>query len=93
MTKKATRKASATIVATTRTVVETETLVRLTAPTRGNRQGFCCGIVVINGVVRDAAPIVRGMIGWSSDSVRNYCKAVGWKATIVKELEAWPGRK
>lgn len=38
-----------------------------------------------DGNVRRAAPIIKYMIGWSDDRVRDYVKAQGWKASIVKE--------
>jgi hypothetical protein len=40
---------------------------------------FTCGIVVSNKVVIEAAPIVKYMVGWETERVRNYCDKRGWK--------------
>lgn len=42
---------------------------------------FVAGIVIEDGKVVRAAPIVRYMLGWSEDRVREYVNRKGWKAT------------
>jgi hypothetical protein len=54
-----------------------ETLVQITAP------HFCAGIVV-EGVVRDAAPIVKYMRGWTLDKVTSYCAQRHWQVQACK---------
>lgn len=47
---------------------------------------FYAGVVLDDDVVTIAAPIVKYMRGWSRDKVREYCRAKGWKISVVKEL-------
>lgn len=45
---------------------------------------FTAGIILhrdIDAVVR-AAPILRFMLGWKRQRVKDYCKAQGWKREI-----------
>lgn len=58
-----------------------ETLAQIDAP------HFCCGIVLWDNVVVEAAPIVRYMRKWSRERVRAYCADKGWSVTVVHELE------
>jgi hypothetical protein len=44
---------------------------------------FTAGIVLRDGVVTEAAPIVKYMKGWRRDSVRSYCKERHWEVSIV----------
>jgi hypothetical protein len=54
-----------------------ETLVRVVAP------HFVAGLIVRDGYCIRAAPILRRMIGWSSDQIREYFRQKGWRATVV----------
>lgn len=56
-------------------------LVRVVAPT------FVAAFETEDDIVRRAAPILRYMIGWTSESARSYIKSRGWKASIVEEKE------
>jgi hypothetical protein len=49
-----------------------ETLITIDAP------HFCAGIVLVDDVVVDAAPIVRYMVGWSRSKVEAYTKKKNW---------------
>lgn len=40
---------------------------------------FCCGVVVVDGVVIDSAPIVKYMKGWVVPKVIDYCTRKGWE--------------
>jgi len=55
-----------------------ELLIQITAP------HFCAGLILsrVHGgwTVTEAAPIVRYMLGWSSDRVKSYAGLKGWKA-------------
>jgi hypothetical protein len=51
-------------------------------------KGFTCGIVLRDGVVIEAAPIVKYMRGWTRERVREYCKGKGWRVSVVHELTA-----
>jgi hypothetical protein len=51
-------------------------LVRIVAP------HFVAGLET-DGVVRRAAPIIRYMIGWTDDGVRDYVARRGWLAEAV----------
>ena len=48
---------------------------------------FYAGIVLREGHVIEAADIVRYMKRWSRDRVREYCRAKGWKISVVSESE------
>lgn len=52
-------------------------LVRIVAP------HFVAGLET-DGTVRRAAPIIRYMVGWTDDKVRDYVKKKGWTASIVQ---------
>ena len=41
------------------------------------------GILVLNGVVIDAAPILKRLIGKKEPAIRNYIKKKKWKITKV----------
>lgn len=43
-----------------------------------NAPHFYCGIVLIDDRVIRAAPIVKYMIGWSRNRVREYCTKKCW---------------
>jgi hypothetical protein len=40
---------------------------------------FCAGLVVENGVVVHAPPILRYMHGWATSRVYFYCMQKNWK--------------
>lgn len=46
---------------------------------------FYAGIVLVDGVVREAAPILRWSIGKHRTFLSAYFARKGWKTTIVKE--------
>lgn len=50
-------------------------LLQITAP------HFTAGVVIVDGVVTDAAPIVNYMRGWYHSRVLNYCQRKGWGVT------------
>lgn len=52
-------------------------LVRVVAP------HFVAGLVS-DGIVREAAPILKYTVGWPDDRARSYFAAKGWKASIVR---------
>jgi len=52
-------------------------LAQVTAP------HFCAGVVLTNDVVTEAAPILRYMVGWSRDRVRDYASGKGWQVKVV----------
>lgn len=54
-------------------------LAQITAPY------FCAGIFLVDGVVTEAAPIVKYMRGWSRDKVRDYCHQKMWHIAIVNQ--------
>lgn len=58
------------------------TLVRICSP------HFVAGILVSRRRVIEAAPIVRYMVGWSSERVIAYCKRKHWTAKRIKETPA-----
>lgn len=39
---------------------------------------FCAGIVLRNGVVTKAAPILQYMLGWRGERVLIYARRRGW---------------
>jgi hypothetical protein len=49
-----------------------ETLVSIEAP------HFNAGLVAEGGTVKEAAPILRYMIGWTGKQVADYCRRKGW---------------
>lgn len=53
-----------------------ERLVRFVAP------HFVAGFVT-NGRVTRAAPIIKYIVGWPDDRVREYCRRKGWSAKVV----------
>lgn len=48
---------------------------------------FCAGIILTGGVVTEAAPIVKYMIGWDRKKVRAYCDKKGWTTFIVSAVD------
>lgn len=52
-------------------------LAQITAP------HFTAGIVLVDDIVTEAAPIVSYMIGWKRDKVRDYCMHKRWHIVIV----------
>lgn len=50
---------------------------------------FCCGIVLQDDIVVEAAPIVYYMKKqkWTRDQVRAYCAKKKWKIVVVHRLE------
>jgi hypothetical protein len=53
-------------------------IAQITAP------HFCAGISFDSAeCVVEAAPIVRYMIGWSRQRVRDYCRSKNWSAKVV----------
>ena len=50
-------------------------LLRVEAP------HFVASVVLENGFVFEAAPIVRYMRGWNQTKVLNYCRIKGWKVS------------
>ena len=53
-------------------------LIQITAPY------FTAGLELKNGLVFDAAPILRWMIGKQQNEIQNYCRFKGWKFEMVK---------
>lgn len=53
-------------------------LAQITAP------HFVAGIAIDDGVVTEAAPIVKYMRGWSRDKVRDYCHQKCWHVLVVQ---------
>lgn len=46
-------------------------------------RGFVAAVVARNGVVVEAAPILKFMRGWSGRRFHEYTKQKGWTWTIV----------
>lgn len=44
---------------------------------------FCAGVVLRNGRVVRAAPILKYMIGWNELRVLSYARMRGWKADAL----------
>jgi hypothetical protein len=67
----------------------TEALGQIIAPS------FVAGVVVVNRVVTEAAPILRhrrlDMIGWTVEQVRAYCAQRGWQFYRVHPAPAADG--
>ena len=59
----------------------TEILAAIDAP------HFYCGIVLQDGVVVKAAPIVKYMKRWPRTRVRDYCAEKGWAVSVVWQRE------
>jgi hypothetical protein len=53
-------------------------LLRIEAP------HFVAGIVAENYVVRQAAPILRYMVGWRTLRVWDYCRKKNWSVTCLE---------
>lgn len=47
---------------------------------------FCAGAIVKDGVVMQAAPILKYMRGWTIRRVRTYCKIKDWDCEGYDEL-------
>lgn len=52
-------------------------LVRVEAP------HFVAGAVLQDGVVTEAAPILKYAVGWTRERLRDYVRSKGWMAKIV----------
>jgi len=46
---------------------------------------FTAGLVLVEDVVTEAAPILKFMIGWGRAGVRGYCRGHGWEVKIVQQ--------
>lgn len=46
---------------------------------------FCVGIILEEGVCTEAAPIVKYMINWNRDKIRDYCNKKEWRIKIVND--------
>ena len=44
---------------------------------------FTAGIVLVDDVVTEAAPIVKYMIGWHRNYVRHYCQQKRWQINAI----------
>ena len=44
---------------------------------------FCVGITVSHGLVKETAPIIRYMMGWTQTMVSNYCRIKGWQIKAI----------
>ncbi len=53
-------------------------LVRVVAP------HFVAGLVVEDGKVTEAAPILRYTLGWPQQKASRYFRSKGWKAHILQ---------
>lgn len=60
------------------------TLAQITA--EGARP-FCAGIVLLNGVVAETAPILHYMKRWSRERVHAYCYKKGWRIHVIEISE------
>ena len=47
------------------------------------RRTFTAGLVLVDDVVTEAAPIVRSLLGRSRSFVRDYAARHGWSVTVV----------
>jgi hypothetical protein len=48
-------------------------------------RNFTAGIVLVDDVVVETAPIVRFMRRWSRDRVRDYCRKYCWQINVISE--------
>jgi hypothetical protein len=48
-----------------------------------NNSHFCCGIITLDGIVVDTAPIVKYMRDWFITKVEWYCKKRGWEIDLL----------
>lgn len=53
-------------------------LLRIEAP------HFVAGLVVEEGRVKSAAPILRYMVGWTRSRVAFYCHSKGWRIELCE---------
>lgn len=60
----------------------TETLAQIRAP------HFTAGVVLINDVVRETAPIVQYMRHWHGKRMWDYCQKKNWSIAIVRHRES-----
>ena len=60
-----------------RSAEEPEILFAIDAP------HFYCGVIVRNGRVSRAAPIVHYLMGWDRDRVQRYAQRRGWRVEVV----------
>jgi hypothetical protein len=49
-----------------------------------NAPHFYAGVIVEDGVVVRAAPILKWCVGWQRDRLALYFKRKGWKAIIIE---------
>jgi len=63
----------------------TEMLAQIDAPDTRERKGFNCGIILRDGIVVQAAPIVGYMRRerWTRKRVRDYCQQKGWSVRVI----------
>jgi hypothetical protein len=59
-------------------------LAQITAP------HFVAGIVLDDGIVATAAPIVKYMVGWNRDRVRDYCHQKAWHIRVIQQIKEAP---
>ena len=48
---------------------------------------FVCGFDLVEDTVKNAAPIIRYMNGWTRDRVRAYCAKKSWIVQVVCKIE------
>ena len=61
---------------------KTKILAQIEAP------HFCAGLVLVDDTVNEAPPVLKYMVGWSRDRVRDYCKDKGWRIVVVRNAAA-----
>lgn len=59
-----------------------ETLAQITS------HYFCCGILLREDIVVDAAPIVGYMRGWTRGRVRAYVEKKRWAVSVIVEKQS-----
>lgn len=52
-------------------------LYRIVAP------HFVCGVVIENGKITTAAPIVKYMLGWTRQRLQTYAAGKGWTVEYI----------
>lgn len=48
-----------------------------------NAPYFCAGVVIEDGRVVRAAPIIHYMRGWSQTRAMDYCRRKGWEFVLI----------
>jgi hypothetical protein len=56
-------------------------IVTIRAPTKGNRNAFEAEVEVENDMVIKATHGLGFMLGWRSQTVREFCRSQGWAAS------------